>query len=269
MKASTVIGIACVAAVCWMASVLPAEACSCSPPGTREAFERAVAVFEGTVVDQRITLVRDLSLYGSEQDIAVGRVWKGVATNRVSVVYLEHGMCSGAAPVGVKVLLFMMQKGGRLAYGLCHSGQSIADAAPALDVLGPPIATFDDQVPVMRSGPASLSLTRRLASYVATAVSYSVNLDRLREHQEWLRSRDTPGVRLLSPPPAQVNPGLVLGLVVLLMIAAAVFVLVPGRFRRVSLVLGATSATAVVALVLWTGHELASRPDIVDALFYY
>ena len=117
MKPATIVSIGCLATACWIGSVSPAEACSCSPPSTLVARDRSFAVFEGTVVDQRITLVPGLGIVGGEQDIVVGRVWKGQVTNQVSVLYLEHGMCSGAARVGTTVLFFMVQEGARLAYG--------------------------------------------------------------------------------------------------------------------------------------------------------
>ena len=144
MKPATLVSIGCLATACWIGSVSHAEACSCSPPETLVARDRSFAVFEGTVVDQRITLIPSLRILAAEQAIVVGRVWKGEVTNQVSVLYLEHGMCSGATPVGATALFFMVQGEGRLAYGLCSSGVPIADAAPALAKLGPPIATFDD-----------------------------------------------------------------------------------------------------------------------------
>ena len=59
-------------------------------------------------------------------------------------------MCSGAARVGATALFFMVQEEGRLAYGLCSDGVPIADAAPALAKLGPPMATFDgDPAPAL------------------------------------------------------------------------------------------------------------------------
>lgn len=129
MKRTTLVSIGCLATACWIGSVSPAEACSCSPPETLVALDRSLAVFEGTVVDQRITLIPGLRILAGEQDIVVGRVWKGEVTNQVSVLYLERGMCSGAARVGATALFFMVQEEGRLAYGLCSSGVPIADAA--------------------------------------------------------------------------------------------------------------------------------------------
>ena len=99
MKSATLVLTGCLAMACWTGSASPAEACSCSPPETLVARDRAFAVFEGTVVDQRITFSRSLALLAGEQDIVVGRVWKGEMANQVSVLYLDHGMCSGAAPV--------------------------------------------------------------------------------------------------------------------------------------------------------------------------
>ena len=90
MKPATLVSIGCLATACWIGSVSPAEACSCSPPETLVARDRSFAVFEGTVVDQRITLIPGLRILAPEQDIVVGRVWKGEVTNQVSV-HTEHG----------------------------------------------------------------------------------------------------------------------------------------------------------------------------------
>src|SRR5262245_17915958 len=134
VKSATLVSIGCLATACWIGSVSRADACSCSPPETLVARDRSVAVFEGTVVDQRITLVADGPIWfpAPEQDIVVRRVWKGVSTNRVSVLYLNGGMCSGSAPVGVTALFFMTEERGRLAYGLCLPNQLITMAAQAL-----------------------------------------------------------------------------------------------------------------------------------------
>lgn len=254
MKRATLVSIVCLATVCWIGSVSPAEACSCSPPETLVARDRAVAVFEGTVIDQRITLIPGLHIVGGEQDIVVRRVWKGELTNQVSVLYLEHGMCSGATPVGATALFFMTQKEGRLAYGLCSDGVPIAHAAPDLAKLGPPMATFDDDPARALTAAAALSPWRRLRTYVATAITYYFN-----ESDDQLQ-------RLQYRPPLHASAGLLLS--VLFVMVVAVIILASGRLRRFSLPLVVTSAITVGSLLVWVGHDLASRPEIVRVLFY-
>lgn len=253
MKPATLISIGCLAAACWIGSVSTAEACSCSPPETLVARDRSFAVFEGTVVDQRINFVPDLGIVGGEQDIVVGRVWKGKVTNQVSVLYLMHGMCSSAAPVGATALFFMVREGGRLAYGLCSSGVPIAHAAPDLAKLGPPIATFDDDPAPALTGTA-LPPWRRLSTYVATAVAYYFNAD------------DDQLQRLQYRPPLHASAGLLLSVLFVLMVS--LITLASGRLRRLSAPLFATSAMTVGLLLVWVGYDVASRPEIVEVLFY-
>lgn len=254
MKLATLVSIGCMAAACWIGSVSRAEACSCSPPETLVARDTSFAVFEGTVVDQRITLVPGLQFYAGEQDIVVGRVWKGEVTKQVSVLYLHHGMCSVAAPVGSTALFFMVQEEGRLAYSFCSPDQPIADAGPALTKLGQPIGTFDDDPAPALIGTAALPPWRRLSTYVATAVVY------------YFSASDDQLQRLQYRPPLDAGPGLLLS--VLLVLVVAVITLASGRLRRLSVPLAVTSAITIGGLLVWVGYELASRPEIVAVLFY-
>ena len=241
MKPATLVSIGCLATACLVGSVSRAEACSCSPPETLAARDRSFAVFEGTVVDQRIALVSSLRIFAPEQDIVVGRVWKGEVTNQVSVLYLERGMCSGAAPVGATALFFMVQREGRFAYGLCSAGQPIADAAPALAALGPPIATFDDDPAPALTGAAALPLWRRLSTYVATAAVYYINAS---DHQLQ---------RLQYRPPLHAHPGFLLS--VLFLLVVSLITLASGQLQRLSIPLVVTSAITVGGLLVWVGHD--------------
>ncbi len=251
MKRATLVSIGCLATACWMGSVSQADACTCGFPETLVARDASVAVFEGTVVDRRITLVSDGAVWfpAPEQDIVVRRVWKGVSTNRVSVLYLNGGMCSGAVPVGMTALFFMTQERGRLTYGLCLPNQPITDAAPALATLGPPIATFADRSAAALTIPATLPLSRRLRAVVATAAAYYLNASI---------------VRFKFHPPLQWGHGLLLCVLLLQFVSAIIFV--SRRLLRRSLLLFATSAMTIVVLILWTGHDLASRPEMSELL---
>lgn len=243
-------------AACVMAVASPAEACSCGWPPTLEARDRAVAVFEGTVVDQRITLFTGSNVLAPEQDIVVGRVWKGDVPKRVSVLYLSRGMCESAAPAGMKVLFFFVdyQEPGRLHYGGCMPNQPIADAADAIAVLGPTLATFDDDPAAMWSGAAGLPLWRQLSTYAATAASYYLNASNHRLH------------RLNYRPPVNVGPGLMLS--VAFVLGVCLITLASGQLRRFSMAMIFTAVITGGCLLVWIGHDIASRPEIVGVLFY-
>jgi len=251
MKPATLVSIGCLATACWMGSVSHADACTCSHPETLVARDASVAVFEGTVVDRRITLVSDgpFWLPAPEEDIVVRRVWKGVSTNRVSVLYLNGGMCSGAVPVGMTALFFMTQERGRLTYGICLPNQPITHAAQALAALGPPIATYADRSAAGLTVPATMPLSRRLRAVVTTAAAYY---------------RNASIVRFKFHPPLQWGHGLLLCVLLLQFVSAIIFA--SRRLLRRSLLLFATSAMTIVVLLLWTGHDLASRPELSDLL---
>lgn len=246
MKPATPFTTACLATVCWMAPASHADACTCSPPETLLARDVSAAVFEGTVVDQRITLVSDGAFWlpVPEQDIVVRRVWKGVSAHRVSVLYLNGGMCSGAIRVGVTALFFVRQERGSLAYGLCLPNQPITDAAQPLATLGPPIAAFADRPVEESTVPAMLPLSRRLRAVVVTAAAYYLN---------------APIAGFRFHPPLQWGPGLLLCVLLLQFVSAIICVL--RRLRRRSLVLCATTVLTIMVLLLSTGHDLVSRPE--------
>ena len=250
MKPATLFSIVWLATACWMGSVSQADACTCGFPETLVARDASVAVFEGTVVDRPITLVSDGGSWfpAPEQDIVVGRVWKGVSTNRVSVLYLNGGMCSGAVPVGMTALFFITQERGRLTYGLCLPNQPIADAAQALATLGPPIATFADRSAAALTVPATLPRSRHLRALVATAAAYYLNASFVR----------------FFHPRLQWGHGLLLCVLLLQFVSAVIFV--ARRRLRYSLLLFATSALTTVLLLLWTGHDVASRPEMSELL---
>lgn len=250
MKPARLASIGCLATACWLASVSQADACSCSSPETLVARDVSAAVFEGTVVDQRITMVADGLFWfpAPEQDVVVRRVWKGVTTNRVSILYLNRGMCSGSAPVGMTALFFMKLEGGRLTYGLCLPNQPITDAAPALATLGPPSVTFADRSAAALTVPATLPLSRRLRANVVTASAYYLNA----------------AIGFEFYPGLPWGPGLLLCVLFLQLVSAIIFV--SRWWLHRSLLLFATSAMTIVVLLLWTGHDLVSRPEMNDLL---
>jgi hypothetical protein len=258
MKAGTLLTLLCLVTGCWIGSVSRAEACTCMGAETLAARDASAAVFEGTVVDQRITLFSDgaFLLPAPEQDIVVRRVWKGVATNRVSVLYLNRGMCSGSIPVGMTALFFLTQEQGRLQYALCSSNQPIAYAGEAITTLGPPIATFDDRPPASITVPATLPFSRRLRAFVVVGAAYYFNASVPVFHFYPIEFH----------PPLKWSDGLLLCALVLQFVAAIVFVC--RRLPRRGLLLFATSALTLGALLLWTGHDLVTRQGMHDMLYW-
>jgi hypothetical protein len=256
MKPGTLLTLVCLVTGCWIGSVSCAEACTCAGTETLAARDASAAVFEGTVVDQRITLFSDgpFLLPAPAQDIVVRRVWKGVATSRVSVLYLNGGMCSGSIPVGMTALFFLRQERGRLEYALCSSNQPIAYAREAIATLGPPIATFDERPPASISVPATLPFSRRLRAFVVVGAAYYFNAS------VPLFYRYPPEFR----PPLKWSHGLLLCALLLQFVAAIVFVW--RRLPRRGVLLFATSALTFAALLLWTGHDLVTRQGIHDLL---
>ena len=65
-------------------------------------------------------------------------------------------------------------------------------------------------------------------------------------------------------PPLQWHHGLLLCVLLLQAVVALIFVM--RRLLRRSLLLFASAAMTLVILILWTGHDLASRPGMTDLL---
>jgi hypothetical protein len=250
MKAATLFSIGCLATACWFGAVSRAEACTCSAPETLVARDSSAAVFEGTVVDQRVTLASDGGFWFPvpEQDIVVRRVWKGISTDQASVLYLNRGMCSGTIPVGRTALFFLRHERGRLAYGTCMPNQFIADAAKAVARLGPPISTFSDRSAEALTVPATLPPMRRLRVAVVTGVAYYVNASL---------------TGTFYPPLGWVQ-GLLLCILVLQFVWAIIFV--SRRLLRRSFLLCATSAMTIVILLVWTGVDVVARFGMSELL---
>jgi hypothetical protein len=257
MKPGTLLTLVCLVTGCWLGSVSNADACECSGVETLAARDAAAAVFEGTVVDQRITLSSDgpFLFPTPAQDIIVRRVWKGVATNRVSVVHWDR-LCAGTIPVGMTALFFLRQERGRLQYQACLPNQRIADAGRAIATLGPPIATFDDRPPASLTVPAALPFSRRLRALVVVGAAYYFNASVSLFYFQ----------PMMFHPPLKWSHGLLLCALLLQFVAAIVFLW--RRLPRRSLLLFATSALTLAALLLWTGHDVITRQRMVDLLYW-
>lgn len=249
-KPARLLSLACLVTACWIASGSRADACTCGMPETLEVRDRSFAVFEGTVIDRRITLVSQGLLFKfpyPEQEIVVGRVWKGVTTDRVVALYTNGGMCSSDVPVGMTALFFLRQEDGRLTYHLCSPNQEITHAAEAIAKLGPPIATFGDGASLAIATPKTLPLSRRLRAYVVLGIAYYRN-----------------GSFLFLLPPLQWDHALLLCVLLLQVVCAIVSV--TQKRRRRGLLLFATATMTLIVLLLWTGHRLTTAHGWSDLL---
>jgi hypothetical protein len=252
MKPATLLSLACLVVGCWAGAAARVEACSCVDTPPLQARDASAAVFEGTVVDRRLTLRSQVLIFGwlpvPEDDIIVGRVWKGVSTKRVSALYLNRGMCNGPVPVGKTVLFFLKEKDGRLVYGYCLHSPLIQSAGPAIEALGAPIARFADLPAADVTVPSTPPLWRRLHSSVLVATAYYLTPPYFHPPLRW-------GDALLW-------------FVVLLQLAFAIAFISRRQFWR-GLPLFTTSAATLLVLLLWTGHYLMSWPGASEVLYWY
>lgn len=256
MKPRTLLTLLCLVTGCWLASVSNADACECSGMETLAARDAATVVFEGMVVDQRVTAFFQgrLLFPVAAQDIAVRRVWKGGVTNRVSVFHLDR-LCSNTMPVGMTALFFLIQERGRLEYTACLGTQQIANAWRAIATLGPPIATFDFRPPTLLAVPPTLPLSRHLRALAVVGAAYYFNASvRLFYYNLMPHPRLTWGHGLL--------------LCALLLQFVAAIVLLWRRLPRRSLLLFATSTLTLAALLLWTGNHVITQLRMHDLLYW-
>lgn len=255
MKPATLLSLACLVTACWMGSVSDAVACTCSGGETLASRDASAAVFEGTVVDQRIIVAAEGPIWLSypEQVIVVGRVWKGVSTNRLTVLYKNRGMCSGMVPVGMTALFFLRREGGGLVYGLCSPNQSIEGASQAFAKLGPPVATFADRPPAAETIPTTMPLSRRLRAFAAAGTAYYLNMPLMMVFR--------------FDPPWVWHYGLLMG--VLLLQLAFTIRLLSRRLLRRGFLLFASSGATLVVMLLWTGYDLLVRREMDSTLLYW
>jgi hypothetical protein len=245
MKPATLLSLVCLVTACWMGSVSDAAACTCSGGETIAVRDASAAVFEGMVVDQRLVLLTEGPIWVAypEQVIVVGRVWKGVTTRRVTVLYKNQGMCSGHVPVGLPALFFLRRERGSLVYALCSHNQGIVHGSTALAKLGPPIATFARRLPVAGTMPMTMPLSRRLRAFAAVATAYYLNMPLMMVFR--------------FEPPFAWHYGVLMG-VVLIQLALTIRFL-SKRLPRHGFLLFASSFATLVVMVLWTGYHLLNH----------
>ena len=127
-----------------LASPADARACTCAAEDVKQAFERAGAVFEGTVT----SIVSE----GSQPDdstqveLTVARSWKGVEADRVTVTTAGNEAVCGYRFAQDETYLVYASKNedGELRVSLCSRTQPLSRAAKDLEALGvskPPSST--------------------------------------------------------------------------------------------------------------------------------
>jgi MYXO-CTERM domain-containing protein len=126
------------AALLAVAAQLPsrAHACSCMPQTPRDAFEGAVAVFEGHVAEVQPPPETD----GTGQftvRMKVVRAWKGIESEEAVVTTAANSAtCGYNFAVGTSYLVYAGAIDGKLDVSLCSRTQPIAAAGEDLEALG-------------------------------------------------------------------------------------------------------------------------------------
>jgi len=126
------------AALLAVAAQLPsqAHACSCMPQTPRDAFEGAVAVFEGHVVEVQPPPEND----GTGQftvRMKVVRAWKGMESEEATVTTpANSATCGYNFAAGTSYLVYAGAIEGKLDVSLCSRTQPIAAAGEDLEALG-------------------------------------------------------------------------------------------------------------------------------------
>ena len=115
----------------------PARACSCMQASVPEAYEAAVAVFEGHVLElQTVEPSPSAPGYRSVR-MQVVRAWKGVESEEVVITTpLDSAGCGYDFSVDQSYLVYAAAQGGGLQVSLCSRTSPIARAGDDLKTLG-------------------------------------------------------------------------------------------------------------------------------------
>jgi hypothetical protein len=113
-----------------------AHACSCMQQSQRDAFEQAVAVFEGHVVELQPPPEAD----GTGQvtvRMKIVRAWKGIESEEALVTTpANSAACGYTFAVGTSYLVYASAVEGKLDVSLCSRTQQLAEAKEDLGALG-------------------------------------------------------------------------------------------------------------------------------------
>lgn len=149
MRVAGVAAIAIGCATCWLTVALHACDCVRLKPLSSAVREEADFIFEGRVLEivereEHIRTTRDGGATGEVRPLdrqvvfEVGRAWRGVMSERISVTSLVSD-CMFNFEVGGQYLVFALKDAdGRPATGICTRTSALARAGPVLSYLGPP-----------------------------------------------------------------------------------------------------------------------------------
>jgi len=134
-----------------------AYACSCMRQTLEEGAAQAQAIFEGQVT--RIGPNTATSFRGVEVEMAVKRAWKGIETNRVTVITASNSAACGYGFMdGITYLVYAYRENDdRLRVSLCSLTKPIDDAKGDLKHLGEPAKDFTGSGKSRRSRDCSAS----------------------------------------------------------------------------------------------------------------
>jgi hypothetical protein len=162
-----------------------AHACSCMQQSQRDAFEQAVAVFEGHVVEVQPPPEPDGSGHATVR-MKVVRAFKGIESEEALVTTpASSAACGYTFAVGTSYLVYASAVEGKLDVSLCSRTQLLAQADEDLGALGlgatpvqpqatPPGAAADQRAPEEdRSTPTEPPARGGCASCASTGAGLS------------------------------------------------------------------------------------------------
>jgi MYXO-CTERM domain-containing protein len=113
-----------------------ARACSCMQQSQRDAFEQAVAVFEGHVLEVKPSATEP-EVGNVTVRFKVVQAWKGTESEEVVLgTPANSAMCGYAFAVGQSYLVYASASEGKLDVSLCSRTQPSAQAGEDLKALG-------------------------------------------------------------------------------------------------------------------------------------
>jgi hypothetical protein len=205
-------------------------------PNAEESRRKAVAIFEGVVVEKRVVVSEEWDGWftpANEYDFAVVHVWKGVPRPRLTLIGGMGGCAKHFSP-GRRYVVYAvpgLERGSLtdLACGTTHRVRP--DWEPPLAYMGAPLATFEeparDALP-----PASPSTWYVRRAYVAAGAAVFASL---------VTHGAETGNRIATAPLAMVISGSLFVLVPLIGVACSF-----GKARRAIVLLIAAAVLAVV-----------------------
>jgi MYXO-CTERM domain-containing protein len=133
-----------------------ARACSCMQQSQRDAFEQAVAVFEGHVLEVKPSAIEP-DVGNVTVRLKVVQAWKGTESEEVVLgTPANSAMCGYAFAAGQSYLVYASAAEGKLEVSLCSRTQPSAQAGEDMKALGLGATPVDPKAdPHMAPQPAS------------------------------------------------------------------------------------------------------------------